>query len=152
MKHDPYKALAYTVGIHFFIMYALTYAAVYTFNDIFLNLNRFYMATIMVAPMVILMLFFMSHMYEKKQFNMWLYGLSIGAFLVFFLFIRNQVFIGNTQFLRSMISHHSSAIVMCERSTISDPEIIELCGEIVETQKEEIHQMKQILQRIYATP
>ncbi|WBB94870.1 DUF305 domain-containing protein [Solwaraspora sp. WMMA2059] len=58
-----------------------------------------------------------------------------------------ESFIGNGQFLKSMIPHHSRAILVCERSDITDPEIIELCGQIVETQQEEIDQMKQILQR-----
>jgi uncharacterized protein (DUF305 family) len=47
-----------------------------------------------------------------------------------------------------MIPHHSGAILMCERSTITDQEIIELCGEIVQTQEEEIAQMEAILQRM----
>jgi uncharacterized protein (DUF305 family) len=37
---------------------------------------------------------------------------------------------------------------MCQQSTITDPEIIELCGEIVKAQKEEIAQMKAILGRL----
>jgi uncharacterized protein (DUF305 family) len=46
-----------------------------------------------------------------------------------------------------MIPHHSSAIVMCEESTITDPEIVTLCGQIVKAQKEEIAQMQKILSR-----
>lgn len=51
------------------------------------------------------------------------------------------------QFLRSMIPHPSSAILMCERASISDPEIIALCGDIVKAQKKEIAQMRKILER-----
>jgi uncharacterized protein (DUF305 family) len=36
---------------------------------------------------------------------------------------------------------------MCEESTITDPEIVTLCGEIVKAQKEEIAQMQKILSR-----
>lgn len=148
MHISPYRSLALTVGIHFFIMYALTYAAVNAFDDVFLNINRFYMAAIMVAPMVILMLFFMAHMFENKRLNLLLYSLSTLIFVLGFAFIRTQTFVGNTQFLRSMIPHHSSAIVMCERSDITDPEILELCGEIVEAQQREINQMNKILNRM----
>lgn len=37
---------------------------------------------------------------------------------------------------------------MCQQAAISDREIIDLCGEIVKTQKEEIAQMKAILGRL----
>lgn len=47
-----------------------------------------------------------------------------------------------------MIPHHSSAILMCEESSLNDQEIIDLCGEIVEAQEREIAQMKDILARL----
>lgn len=46
-----------------------------------------------------------------------------------------------------MIPHHSSAILMCQESELSDPEIVMLCEEIVKSQEEEIAQMKAILAR-----
>lgn len=46
-----------------------------------------------------------------------------------------------------MIPHHSRAILVCQESDITDPEIVELCRAIVETQREEIEQMQEILQR-----
>ena len=61
--------------------------------------------------------------------------------------MRTQAVVGDAQFLRSMIPHHSGAILMCEQSAITDPEIVRLCGEIVKTQKEEIAQMQAILAR-----
>ena len=47
-----------------------------------------------------------------------------------------------------MIPHHSSAILMCEQAAISDPEIIDLCEQIVQSQEEEIAQMKALLDTI----
>jgi uncharacterized protein (DUF305 family) len=60
---------------------------------------------------------------------------------------RTQTPVGNEQFLRSMIPHHSSAILMCEQSNHTDTEIITLCDEIVQTQIEEIIEMEEILSR-----
>ena len=148
MKHSPYRSLGLTVGIHFFIMYALTYAALNSFDDEFLNVNRFYMAVIMVSPMVILMILSMHSMYENSTVNITLLSGAALLFILGFTFIRQQTLVGDVQFLLSMIPHHSSAIVMCEHSQIEDPEIIELCGEIVEAQQREIDQMNDILNRI----
>lgn len=102
----------------------------------------------MVAPMIILMLFFMAQMYENKRLNILLYILSGLVFVGTFLAIRQQTFVGNEQFLRSMIPHHSIAIKTCEKAQIDDPEIAKLCVQIVEAQREEINQMENILNRL----
>lgn len=148
MKPNSYQALATTVGIHFFIMLALTYSGVYIFEHVYLNLNRFYMAVIMVAPMIILMMAFMSYMYENKKLNIALYICSALIFVGGFFAIRTQALVGDEQFLKSMIPHHSIAIKTCERANIQDAEIQQLCIEIVETQREEIAKMEKILKRI----
>jgi uncharacterized protein (DUF305 family) len=69
-------------------------------------------------------------------------AISIIAGLAFFFLIRQQTAISDRQFLRSMIPHHSSAILMCERASIQDPEIQELCQAIISSQQAEIDQMK----------
>jgi len=47
-----------------------------------------------------------------------------------------------------MIPHHAGAILMCEESSIQDPEIQELGGTIISSQRAEIDQMQAILQRL----
>ena len=61
--------------------------------------------------------------------------------------IRTQTTIGDTAFLRSMIPHHSGAILMCEQASLKDAEIRELCRTIIAGQAAEIEQMKSILVR-----
>ncbi len=61
--------------------------------------------------------------------------------------MRTQVGIGNAEFLRAMIPHHSGAILMCEQATLTDPDIKALCGEIVASQRQEIAQMEALLAR-----
>lgn len=46
-----------------------------------------------------------------------------------------------------MIPHHSGAILMCEKASITDPEITALCREIIAAQKKDIAQMEAILAR-----
>lgn len=40
------------------------------------------------------------------------------------------------------------AVLVCQESDIRDPEIVELCATIVQTQLEEIDQMEDILERL----
>lgn len=46
-----------------------------------------------------------------------------------------------------MIPHHSGAILMCKRASLTDPEIVQLCEQIVRSQTEEIAQMEAIVKR-----
>lgn len=142
-----YRKLALAVGINTVLMYLITYVNIAQLSHWENNINRVYMALLMAAPMVIIMLLVMGSMFRNAKLNLGVHLGAAGAIVVLFFLIRTQTPVGNEQFLRSMIPHHSSAILMCEQSAITDPEIIELCGEIVRAQKEEIAQMKDILGR-----
>ena len=61
--------------------------------------------------------------------------------------IRRQVAIGDVQFLKSMIPHHASAILMCKQAPIDALEIKHLCQAIISSQQSEIDQMKAMLAR-----
>ena len=148
MKGKPYATLAAAITVHFFIMWSLTYVGVAALDHVFLNLNRFYMAAVMVAPMVVVMLVFMSHMFGNKRLNIALYSVSALVFVAAFAAIRTQAFVGDVQLSRSMIPHHSVAIKTCENATLNDPGTVELCSQIVKAQREEIAQMREILQRL----
>jgi uncharacterized protein (DUF305 family) len=147
VKRSPYRTLAMAVGVHFLIMWALTYSGVDALDHIFLNVNRFYMAVVMVAPIVAVMLAFMSHMFENRRLNVALYAASALVFVAAFAAIQAQAFVGDEQLSRSMIPHHSIAIKSCERAQLDDPETIRLCDEIVQAQLEEIARMRRILER-----
>ncbi|MBU4499807.1 MAG: DUF305 domain-containing protein [Gammaproteobacteria bacterium] len=143
-----YKKFALTLSINAVLMFFITYAMIDTVDHFYPNINRAYMSLMMVAPMAMVMLFVMRGMYQNAKLNAMLYAVFAGLFIVSLALARTQTPVGNEQFLRSMIPHHSSAILMCQQSAITDREIIELCGEIVQAQKEEIAQMKAILGRL----
>jgi uncharacterized protein (DUF305 family) len=143
-----YQKLGLALLINTVIMFILTFVMIDRMEHFVVNLNRIYMALIMAAPMGLVMMLVMGSMFKNKRLNAVLYLTFAGLTVLFFLLIRTQTPVGDVQFLRSMIPHHSGAILMCERSTITDQEIIELCGEIVQTQEEEIAQMEAILQRM----
>lgn len=65
-------------------------------------------------------------------------------------FIAMYIFmaISDRQFLRSMIPHHASAILMCNEARIQGQEIKDLCKNIITNQQAEIDQMKAMLDRM----
>jgi hypothetical protein len=124
------------------------YLMVNTFQDVFLNANNLYMSGAMAAPMAILMLFFMKSMYRDARLNAVTYASSALLLVAFIWFTRQQAFIGNEQFIKSMIPHHSGAVLMCRKASLTDSELQALCAKIMQGQTEEIDQMKGILARL----
>jgi uncharacterized protein (DUF305 family) len=124
---------------------------IWSWGEFIQNLNFFYMALVMWAPMAIVMMLTMRSMYTNARLNLVLYLALVVVFVLSVIGIRAQGLVGDRQFLRSMIPHHSGALLMCNRSALHDPEIRNLCfgpGGIVESQQREIDQMKAIQNRL----
>jgi hypothetical protein len=131
-RHHHYVYLAVMTVLSFLAMYALMYAMVDRFANVYPNLNQFYMAGLMTAPMVLIELAVMGSMYASKKANAVIAAVSVVALAGFFLLIRQQTAIGDVQFLKSMIPHHAGAILMCGKAPIPDPEIKQLCKTILD--------------------
>ena len=128
------------------VMYLVMFAMIASWGEFIQNLNFFYMALMMWAPMGSLMLLTMPMMYRNKGLNLILHAAFALILLLSTVGIRQQGLIGDRQFLRSMIPHHSGAVLMCRGASIRDPEIIRLCQRIIASQTAEIAQMKAMLQ------
>ena len=148
MHKQRYGYLAIMTVSSFIAMFILMYAMVDRFANVYPNINQFYMAGLMAAPMVVIELVVMRAMYPDMRMNMIFGGVALAALMIFFLGIRAQTAVGDVQFVKSMIPHHAGAILMCGRATITDTELKELCGEIMRGQQQEIDQMKKILARL----
>lgn len=146
--HSHYLRLAVMSLLSFISMYVLMYAMVNRLENVFNNLNQVYMAGLMTAPMVMIELALMRSMFQNQTANLAVIVFSIIALGMFFWATRQQAGIGDIHFIRSMIPHHAGAILMCEKASLRDGEIIKLCGEIISSQQREIDQMKSILDRL----
>lgn len=153
MEHEggkstgPYGVLAVNLGLSLIIMYLGMFAMIWSLGEFVQNVNFLYMALVMWAPMAIVMMVTMKSMYPNRRLNLILLAVFAVTLIASFAAIRNQTAVGDRQFLRSMIPHHSGAILMCERAKLSDPEIRGLCTDIVSSQKAEIAQMQALLER-----
>lgn len=148
MHGHSYRNLAFELILDFIIMFLVMYTMIASLDHFYFNLNNVYMTLMMVAPMTILMLVMMRSMYQNKRIN---WAIGLGAVVVFaasFYGMRTQAAIGDKELIRGMIPHHSGAILMCEQASLTDPEIVALCSEIVEAQEREISQMQAILDRL----
>lgn len=147
MEWHHYRMLAINLGLSLIIMYVAMFAMIWSWGEFIQNVNFFYMALVMWAPMSIVMMLTMRSMYRNAKLNAALYALLGLALVLSFVGIRQQSLVGDRQFLRSMIPHHSGAILMCEEAKLADAELKQLCAEIIASQKAEIAQMKAMLDR-----
>lgn len=133
--------------VSFIIMYGVMFLNVDRFEHIYLSLTRAYMTLLMTAPMAITMLAFMGGMYKNKKINFGVIAASVLVFIIALICLRTQTFIGDDQYMRGMIPHHSSAILTSQEADLSDPEVQKLSQDIIAAQEREIELMQRLLEK-----
>lgn len=136
------------LAMSFVIMYLVMFLNVDALSHLYFSLTRTYMALLMVSPMALLMLLLMPAMYKNKMFNRLIVFSSIAVFVLALVFLRNQIPIQDEQYIKAMIPHHSSAIMVSKNADLQDLEVKKLSVQIIKSQEEEIKQMKEILKRM----
>jgi|ERR1043165_7565242 uncharacterized protein (DUF305 family) len=143
-----YKKLCMMLIISFLVMYSVMFLNVDDTDHIYLSITRSYMAILMVAPMAVMMILMMGKMYPNKKLNLSIVAVAIVAFIASFAGLRTQTPVGDIQYMKAMIPHHSSAIMTSRHADITDPEVKRLSLGIIESQEREIAEMKQIIARM----
>ncbi|WP_339607243.1 DUF305 domain-containing protein [uncultured Roseivirga sp.] len=147
-KSSPYIKFLFMMLVSFMMMYGIMFLNVAEIDHILLSTTRTYMSLLMVAPMAISMMLFMWGMYENKRLNTVIISGAAIVFIVVLTALRTQTPIKDVQYMKAMIPHHSSAIMVSENATFEDPETAELAKQIIEAQEKEIAQMKRIIERL----
>lgn len=150
MNRHPYAMFAINMVLSLVVMYFVMFSMIDGWGDFRNNFNMLYMALTMVAPMGIIMLATMGHMYGNKRLNIGIHLVLVILFIAAFAGTRTQALIGDRQFIASMVPHHSGAILMCREASLDDPELVRLCSEISQGQRREIEQMNAIKARLDA--
>ena len=145
MTQKHYVHLLVMAVLSFVAMYILMYAMVDRFANALPNINQAYMAALMTAPMVLIELVVMRAMYPDKKLTAAVAAGALVLGIAAFFGIREQAAVADRQFLRSMIPHHSAAILMCKEAQLRDAEVEALCRTIVANQSSEIDQMRAML-------
>ena len=144
----PYVKFWINMVLGLIVMYVVMFSMIDGWPDFRNNLNMFYMAVTMWAPMGVFMLATMPGMFPDRRMNIVLYVAFILLTGLSFWATRTQTLIDDQQFIDSMIPHHSGAILMCREADLQDPELVALCSEIIEAQRREIDQMEAIGNRL----
>lgn len=140
-----YKRFALMAVAMFVAMYFIMYAMIDGLQNLIPNINNLYMTLLMVSAMLIIEIWIMKGMYQNKKINWAIITVSLAIGIFSWFGIREQLFVGDKEFVKGMIPHHAAAVLMSEKAKLTDPELIELQKNILETQAKEIELMKRKL-------
>ena len=118
----------------------------YRFSDLYVSQTLFYGGLLMASNMV--WAHEIVHYVSMGHFDIFVF--SIGVVLsiaVSILLLRQQLLVDDNQWLRRMISHHSTALTTTHKTynRTTNPRVKKLAKEIIDTQEKEIRLMKSML-------
>ncbi len=144
---DLYISLIYMFTISIIIGYFTMPIIITDKTYITWNLNKFY-STLLMGWLMTLAELFMHREHTDSSTFIFLTIILIGCSIYTIFLIRNQDYIGEKQFYKSMIEHHGMGVSMAEQ-LLGKPEIspqaIKLARNIIKSQKQEIELMKNLL-------
>jgi uncharacterized protein (DUF305 family) len=148
MMQMSYWRFAAMIATSTVVMFGLMYLNTYAFEHVFWSETRAWMALLMGAVMAVIMLSFMLSMYQKKRINIAIYIGSVVVFALALWLVRSQATVGDAEYMKAMIPHHSIAIMTSERAQITDPRVRKLADEIIAAQRREISEMKYLINEL----
>jgi hypothetical protein len=143
-----YARFAAMIATSTVVMFGLMYLNTYQLDHVFYSETRTYMALLMGATMAVIMLGFMLHMLPNRRVNLGILAASVVVFAVSLWLVRSQTTIDDVSYMRAMIPHHSIAILTSERAHISDSRVRKLADQIIESQRQEIAEMKALIKEL----
>lgn len=132
------------VGILFNPMNVLAY----NFSHLYLSTTLVYGGVLMATNMM--WAHELVHYFNNGHLNMFIFllGIFLSIFVSIFL-LRKQLFVTDREWLKRMISHHSTALTTSTYiyNKTNNKKVKELSKDILETQIKEIRLMKQLLKK-----
>jgi uncharacterized protein (DUF305 family) len=130
------------------VMFGIKYLSTYEWSHVWYSETRTYMALMMGGAMGVIMLGFMLGMYRNRRINIAIFVSAVALFGISLWLVRSQTTVQDASYMKSMIPHHSIAILTSERSELSDYRVCELAEEIITAQRREIAEMEWLIRDI----
>jgi uncharacterized membrane protein (DUF106 family) len=129
------------VGILFNPMNMLAYR----FNDLYLSLTLFYGGLLMASNMI--WSHEVVHYFSMGHFNTKIFIIGIILSSICVLLLRSQLLVNDKEWLKRMISHHSTALTTSNKinKNTKNEKIRKLSNDIIKVQEDEITLMKSLL-------
>ena len=147
-----YLRFAAMIATSTVVMYGLMYLNTYQSDHVFYSQTRLWMALLMGAVMAVIMLGFMWTMYKRHAVNFAIIAGAIAVFAGSLFLVRSQALVGDVDYMRAMIPHHSIAVLTSTNANIRDARVRELADEIIAAQIREIDEMKALIADLEGNP
>jgi hypothetical protein len=136
------------IAVSVLVMFPLMYQLVYSVDHVMFSINRFIASLVMGCVMTLIMLGFMWPMYKALGTKIAVLGVALVLGIALLAINRDQALVGDSNFMKSMIPHHSIAINNARKADIRDPRVRKLADGIIASQVREIAEMKILLKDI----
>ena len=145
MNNLKYQSIMFVIMVFVGISFNAMNMLVFRFDDLYLSLTLFYGGLIMASNMI--WAHEIIHFIYHGKMNKIIFSIGIILTILTTFIIRSQVFVDDNQWLRRMISHHSTALTTSHKikNKTQNPKLKQLAEDIIDTQEKEISQMKQLL-------
>ena len=145
MQMASYGRFAAMVAASTAIGFGAMYLNVLEWDHVYFSWMRLFMAMIMGGVMTAVMMLFMWGMYPNTKANWGVMGAAAVLFLAGLGLARSQATVDQVDYMKAMIPHHSIAILTSTRARIEDPRVRKLADGIIEAQRREIAEMKELI-------
>ena len=117
----------------------------FRFSDLYISQTLFYGGLLMASNMI--WAHEIVHYLSMGHFNMLIFSVGIILSITMSIVLRRQLFVNDKQWLRRMISHHSTALTTTHKilEKTNAQKLKKLAKEIIDTQEKEIQLMKSML-------
>ena len=145
MNNLKYQSIMFIIMVFVGISFNAMNMLVFRFDDLYLSLTLFYGGLIMASNMI--WAHEIIHFIYHDKMNKIIFSIGIILTILTTFIIRSQIFVDDNQWLRRMISHHSTALTTSHKikNKTQNPKLKQLAEDIIDTQEKEISQMKQLL-------
>ena len=117
----------------------------YRLSDLYISQTLFYGGLLMASNMI--WGHELVHYLSMGHINILVFCIGIVLSICISALLRQQLLVDDTQWLRRMIPHHSTALTTSHKiyNKTNNPELKQLAKEIIETEEKEIRLMKSML-------
>jgi len=146
MKTNKTHIIMFIVMVIVGVLFNPMNVLAFRINDLYLSLTLFYGGLLMASNMI--WAHEIVHYLSMGHFNKYVFLIGIVLSISFtILLLRKQFFVDEEQWLRRMISHHSTALTTSHiiYKKTKNEKVKQLAGDIIETQEKEILLMKSLL-------
>ena len=145
MKIFKHQSIQFIVMIIIGMLFNPMNILAYRLDDLYISLTLFYGGILMASNMV--WAHEIIHYLSMGHFNKYIFIIGILLSISLTIILRQQLFIDDAQWLRRMISHHSTALTTTHKiyNKTSNTHVKKLATDIITAQEKEITQMKSLL-------